>query len=503
MSRRLPGHRMELAAGRRLCVRTLAVVVFLALSAGSLAAQKQLSAGVIPFNETISDAVAVVGSDAGSVRYRVQVPQQAFALNLAISGSPADLDIVVYDAAGDLITFSELTKFNEELQLSRLGDPALRAGIYDIEIIYQLSRNPVIGGVELTEIPFEFTATLVELSETDRLRPGQSRRGTLEPERAMADLYRIDVPTGTFALRIDISDTVGDLDLYLSREVIPFDPFTAEHVSQSIRSTENLIIDRDSLPRLRPGTYYLVVLDQLSDSFSTNYTVSVSGDPAPPALLTGEPEVPQPSTDMERALMATVELLTDYGAGSGVIVSSGGYILSNWHVVVDDAGRAADNITVGMSVDPGVPADERFRAEVVAQAPERDLALLRIVAGRWGQELPPRPRFPFLPLRAETSPNIGDDLHFIGYPWIGGTGSRATVTYTRGVVAGFQEVPFGRLIKTDAVINEGSSGGAALDREMRLVGLPTEVVGFDTSQIAYIYPVASMPAEWRRMITRD
>lgn len=473
------------------------------LAPGAVVAQKQLSAGVIPVNETITDAVAVVGPDAGAVRYRIQVPEEAFALHLAISGAPADLDIVVYDDAGDLVSFSELSEFNEELQLSRIGDPQLEPGVYDIEILYQLSRNPVVGGVELTEIPFEFTASLVELEVTDRLRPGQSRRGTLEPAEAMADLYRIYVPTGTFALRVDISDTQGDLDLYLSRDRIPVDPFSADHLSQSIRSTETLLIDRTSVPRLRPGTYYLLVLDQLSDSFATDYTLSVSGDADPPPLLTAEPEIPEPATDMERAVLATVELLTDYGGGSGVIVSDGGYVLSNWHVVVNDAGQPAEDITVAMTVDPALPADERFRAEVVARAPDRDLALLRIVSGRWGQELPPRPRFPFIPMRGDDNLVIGDELHFVGYPWIGSTGSRATVTYTRGVVSGFQQVPFGRLIKTDAVINEGSSGGAALDRQMRLVGLPTEVVGFDSSQLAYIYPVSAMPAEWRRMIARD
>ncbi len=75
------------------------------------------------------------------------------------------------------------------------------------------------------------------------------------------------------------------------------------------------------------------------------------------------------------------------------------------------------------------------------------------------------------------------------------------MTYTRGVVAGFQTVPFGRIIKTDAVINEGSSGGAALDDQMRLVGLTTEVVGFDTSQLGYIYPVMSIPESWLQTIS--
>ncbi|MFW5843717.1 MAG: trypsin-like peptidase domain-containing protein [Spirochaetota bacterium] len=81
-----------------------------------------------------------------------------------------------------------------------------------------------------------------------------------------------------------------------------------------------------------------------------------------------------------------------------------------------------------------------------------------------------------------------------------GTGSRVTITYTRGVVSGFEETSVGTIIKSDAEINEGNSGGAALNDEFELVGLPTQVVGFDAGQLAYIYPVGLIPEEWLRTI---
>lgn len=319
----------------------------------------------------------------------------------------------------------------------------------------------------------------------------------------MAHLYRITVPTGTPALRLDISDTSGDLDLFLSRDHAPLDGWDADHRSQSIRSTESLTIDRDSTPRLRPGTYYVLVLDQISDNFPSPYTLTVHDSHEPPEVLQTTVTYPAADTELRRSVLATVEILTDYGGGSGVLVSSEGHILTNRHVIVNHADTPAEDITIGFSRDPGSPAEELFQARVLDEVEDRDLALLQIVSGRYGEELPTPRAFPNVPIRRAPAVSIGDTLHFVGYPWIGSTASRSTVTYTRGVVAGFQTVPFGRLIKTDAVINEGSSGGAALDDQMRLVGLTTEVVGFDTSQLGYIYPVMSMPEAWLETIGVD
>ena len=462
-------------------------------------AQKRTRADLAPLDQPIAGAVATVGPEAGPVSYRITVPDDAFELSVVISNAPADLDIVVYGEGGELLTFSELSMYNESLTLSRLGDPALPTGPLDVEITYQYSRPPVVDGVELTEIPFTLEFQVARLASEGNLRLGQATRGTLTPDEGMADVYRVEVPTGTNALRVDVSDTDGDLDLFVSRDAPPVVPYEADHLSQSIRSTETLVIDRESSPPLRPGSYYVLVLDQLSSSFATDYTLSIHDDATPPPVLSAAVEIPRAETELERAILATVELLTNSGGGSGVLVDPRGYLLTNWHVVQADSGAAEEDITVGFSTDPGIPAEETFRAEVVTSAPDRDLALLQIVSGRYGQPLPAGARFPFLQMR-ESVITVGEDLRFLGYPWIGGTGSRATITFTRGTVAGFQTVPFGRLIKTDGVINEGSSGGAAIDNSLRLVGLPTEVVGFDGSQIAYIYPVTAIPDDWFELL---
>lgn len=451
--------------------------------------------------EPVSGTVRTVGAGAGSTRYGLAIPNDAFLLSLELSGSPADLDIIIY-RDGDLVAYSELTLFNETLEISRLTEPALTPGTYEVEIAYQYSRPPVVDAEQLTEIPFTLTTTIVRPEIRRVLSPGESVRDTLRPEEGMVALYRIDVPSGTSVLRIDLSDTWADLDIFLNRLEAEMDPFESDFWSQTIRSTESLVVDGESFPPLRAGSYSLMVIDQLAAEYPSSYRLTVHDRAGAPPELLSYPEIPRPTDDLQRAVLATVELLTPTGGGSGVVVSPEGHIISNWHVVAADDGNAESEITVGLTTDTAFPAQEIFMAEVVDAMPERDLALLRIVSGRYGQPLPRGLRFPYLELAPAESTRIGDELHLFGYPSIGGTGSRVTITYSRGVVAGFQTVPFGRLIKTDGEINEGSSGGAALNDSFQLLGLPTEVVGLDAGQIAYIYPVSAMPADWRRRIGR-
>ncbi len=457
----------------------------------------------LPPNQRVEGVVSVVGRDSGAVEYALTVPDDAYSVTIAIDESPADLDLFVTDERGELVAYSERTEFNESITLSRIGDPPLETGRYTIEVAYQYSRPPVVAHRQLTQVPFTITATFARLNVARSLAPGEGIEGVLSPEHGMAALYEIRVPTGVEALRLDISDTDGDVDLFLSRDEIRSDPFAADYWAQSVRSSEVLIVDRDSIPPLRPGRYYVLVIDQIASEFDIPFTLTATAGQEPPASLSALPAIPasEPGT-LERALVSTVELLTENAGGSGVIVSPAGHILTNFHVIRDDSGAVSQDITVGLSLDQARPPVETFVATVVATEEERDLALLQITGGRYGGTLPGGYRFPALPLRRDVPVAIGERLHFVGYPWIGGTGSRASVTYTQGVVSGFQATPFASIIKSDGEINEGNSGGAALNDAFALVGLPTQTLGVDGGQLAYITPLTAIPDEWFPLIGR-
>lgn len=435
-------------------------------------------------------------------RFTVEIPETVFSVEIAIENAPADLDIILYSDGGEIVTYSESTRYNETLSLTRIGDPPLLPGRYDVEIGYQYSEPPRVDARRLTEIPFDLTVHAVVPEVVATVSPGNTRRARLTPEEGMVQIYEIDVPIGSSALRLDLSDTTADVDLFLNRDRPAVDPYTADYWSQSVRAFETLTIDRNSDPPLRPGRYYVTVIDQLSDAYPVEYLLSVSDRAEPPVHLQRSSPPPRAQTQLDRLLLSTVEILTYNGGGSGVVVHPDGYIVTNYHVILADSGRPADTITVGYSSDYGTPPTEMYLAEVVETLEDRDLALLKIESGRYGEPIPEGTVFEYVEARFDATPRIGDDLRFVGYPSIGGTGSRASITFTKGTVAGYQDVPFGRLIKTDAEINEGSSGGAAIDDNFRLVGFPTEVVGLDAGQLAYIYPVSAIPERWRRIIAR-
>jgi len=146
------------------------------------------------------------------------------------------------------------------------------------------------------------------------------------------------------------------------------------------------------------------------------------------------------------------------GLGSGVIVSSNGYILTNNHVV-----EAADQIEIALS------DGRNLKARVVGSDPESDLAVLQI-KGENGQEL----KLPAITLGQMDSVGVGDVALAIGNPF--GVGQ----TVTMGIVSALGRSHLGintfeNFIQTDAAINPGNSGGALIDSQGNLIGINTAI----------------------------
>lgn len=147
---------------------------------------------------------------------------------------------------------------------------------------------------------------------------------------------------------------------------------------------------------------------------------------------------------------------TQQGLGSGVIISSDGYILTNNHVVDD-----ADSVMVSL------PTDRRdYEATVVGADPQTDVALIKIDA----QGLKP------VTIGDSSKLRVGDVTLAIGNPF----GLEQTVT--SGIVSGLGRNSlnitgggYENFIQTDASINQGNSGGALIDASGRLVGINTAI----------------------------
>ena len=152
--------------------------------------------------------------------------------------------------------------------------------------------------------------------------------------------------------------------------------------------------------------------------------------------------------------------------GSGVIVDSQGYILSNHHVIapVEEAvgRRVADKISVTLHTG------ENYTAEVVGVDHESDLAVIKIEA--------PEP-LPFVPVGDATDLRIGEWVLAIGNPFgVGKTITAGIVSATARVIAGPVATAFGDFIQTDAAINPGNSGGPLVNMSGEMVGINTLIV---------------------------
>jgi Do/DeqQ family serine protease len=157
--------------------------------------------------------------------------------------------------------------------------------------------------------------------------------------------------------------------------------------------------------------------------------------------------------------------------GSGVIVSSSGYVLTNHHVV-----EAADEIEVAL-------ADGRkLLAKVVGSDPDTDLAVLRVTADN----------LPAINFGSTESLRVGDVVLTIGNPFNLGH------TVTAGIVSalgrsGLGINTFENFIQTDAAINPGNSGGALIDASGNLVGINTAILSRTGSSmgIGFAIPVST------------
>jgi len=144
------------------------------------------------------------------------------------------------------------------------------------------------------------------------------------------------------------------------------------------------------------------------------------------------------------------------GAGSGVIISAEGYILTNAHVITDsETGRLADAITVRLN------NSEEYTAEIIGSDSDSDVALIKIEAKD---------------LRYATVGNsdkieVGQQIIAVGNPLgeLGGTVTSGIVSATNREIT--VENNKMTLIQIDAAINPGNSGGGLFNTNGELIGI--------------------------------
>ena len=138
----------------------------------------------------------------------------------------------------------------------------------------------------------------------------------------------------------------------------------------------------------------------------------------------------------------------EHSLGSGIIISSDGYILTNNHVVEN-----ASKIHVTFV------GEKEYEAEIIGTDPPTDVALIKIAAEG----------LPFIQIGDSNRMRVGDQVMAIGNPF--GVGQTVTLGIVSALGRNIGLMDYSDLIQTDAAINPGNSGGALVNMQGELVGM--------------------------------
>ena len=159
------------------------------------------------------------------------------------------------------------------------------------------------------------------------------------------------------------------------------------------------------------------------------------------------------------------------GSGSGVIISSDGYIITNHHVI-----ETAEDIQITTN------NNQSYNAKIIGSDEQNDIALLKIETN---DELP------YAVFGDSDSTQIGEWVLAVGNPF------NLTSTVTAGIISAKSRNldPTGRTtqsyIQTDAAVNPGNSGGALINDKGELIGINTAIQTQTGSYVGYSFAVPS------------
>lgn len=167
------------------------------------------------------------------------------------------------------------------------------------------------------------------------------------------------------------------------------------------------------------------------------------------------------------------------GAGSGVIITPDGYIVTNNHVI-----DGASEIEVTLN------NNKTYKAEVIGTDPKSDIALIKVDAKN----------LDYIPFGDSNNLEVGEWVLAVGNPF------NLTSTVTAGIISAKARdlntqvgIPQS-FLQTDAAINPGNSGGALVNINGELIGINTAITSETGSYVGYAFAVPSNNA---RKIVED
>ncbi|AUS03972.1 trypsin-like peptidase domain-containing protein [Pseudotamlana carrageenivorans] len=157
------------------------------------------------------------------------------------------------------------------------------------------------------------------------------------------------------------------------------------------------------------------------------------------------------------------------GTGSGVIINTDGYIITNNHVI-----KNAQELSVTLN------NNKTYTAQLIGADSKNDIALLKIDADE---------ALPFVTFADSDNVKVGEWVLAVGNPF------NLTSTVTAGIISAKSRDLSGTssqsFLQTDAAVNPGNSGGALVNTKGELVGINTAISSQTGSYIGYSFAVPS------------
>ncbi len=156
--------------------------------------------------------------------------------------------------------------------------------------------------------------------------------------------------------------------------------------------------------------------------------------------------------------------------GSGVIISSDGYIVTNNHVI-----EGTEDLEITLN------NKKKYKAKLIGTDKNNDIALLKVNADE---------QLPYLPFGNSDNTRIGEWVLAVGNPY------NLTSTVTAGIISAKGrdlqgDANINSFIQTDAAVNPGNSGGALVNTRGELIGINTAITSRTGSFIGYSFAVPS------------
>jgi putative serine protease PepD len=243
----------------------------------------------------------------------------------------------------------------------------------------------------------------------------------------------------------------------------------ARHRAGLARGEEDAAQPTPAGRRIRPLPVVLVALALAGGAFAAGELIggggggNKAGKPLP--AIAGTPLKPQHGQTRATAIYnvaspAVVSVRSSVGTGTGFLIARDGTLVTNDHVVINDA-----SVTVRFGTDGAL-----LNARVLGTDPSSDRAVLKIDPTSIPKNTKP------LQFADSRSVQVGDEVVAIGNPFgLDRTETEGIVSALGRTIQAPNNYSIDNVIQTDAAINPGNSGGPLLDDAARVVGVNAQI----------------------------